>query len=208
MKLITYYTNSHYDLYKNYLIPSIKDSFDIFQKCGVQISPDGNYFNKGFGETTKDKIVFLLECLNQSNENETILFCDVDIIFLRSVKEYLEQFSEYDMVFQDGFGGLNTGFFIMKNNQKVKNLLDSVIKNCHMYHDDQITLNFLIKNTDIKYTIFDDRVMSPATCLGSTIWTNEEIEIPNDTLVFHACWCAGVENKIRLLDYVRDYKKS
>lgn len=207
MKLVTYYTESHSNLFSNYFIPSLKDDFEIIEKCGRQISIDGNYFNDGFSETTKDKIKFLLETLQNTEENEVVLFCDVDIVFLGSIKDYLNEYLDYDMVFQEGYGGLNTGFFIMKNNQKVRDLLDSVVKNCHMYHDDQITLNFLIKNTQLKYGIFDVRVMSVADSIGPRIWVDEIFDIPEQTLVFHACWCAGVENKIKLLDYVLNYKK-
>ena len=208
MKLVTYYTESHSKLFADYFIPSIKDKFDIIGKCGQQISPDGNYFNQGFSETTKDKIEFLLETLKTSEEDETVLFCDVDIIFLGPIKDYLGNYDQYDMSFQEGHGGLNTGFFIMKNNQKVRNLLDLVVKNCHMYHDDQITLNFLIKNTELRYCTFDVRIMSVADSIGPKIWNNEIFDIPEKTLVFHACWCAGVDNKIKLLDYVLNYRKS
>lgn len=208
MKLITYYTDSHSNLFEKYFIPSMKDDFEIISKCGKQISSDGNYFTEGFSETTKDKISFLLENLSTIKENEFVLFCDVDIVFLRPIEKYLNSYYEYDMVFQEGHGGLNTGFFIMKNNEKVRNLLDSVVKNCHMYHDDQITLNFLIKNTKIIYRTFDDKIMSVADSIGPRIWIDENFNIPKETLVFHACWCAGVENKVKLLDYVLNYKKS
>lgn len=208
MKLVTYYTESHSSLLTNYFLPSLKDNFEIIKKCGQQISPDGNYFNQGFSETTKDKINFLLQTLQTTEENEIVLFCDVDIIFLGSIENYLNKYTGYDMVFQEGHGGLNTGFFIMKNNEKVRSLLDSVVKNCHMYHDDQITLNFLIKNTELKYNTFDTKIMSVADSLGPKIWVDEAFDIPEETLVFHACWCAGVENKIKLLNYVLNYKKS
>jgi hypothetical protein len=170
MKLVTYYTDSHFDLYKNYFIPSIKDNFEIFEKCGNQVCSEGSYFNPGFNETTKNKIEFLLESLEHLNEDEIVLFSDVDIVFLSPVKEYLDQYIEYDMVFQEGFGGLNTGFFIMKNKKPVKDLLKLVIDNCHLYHDDQVALNFLIKGSGLKYTVFDDKIMSSATIIGPRIW--------------------------------------
>jgi hypothetical protein len=208
MKLVTYYTESHTTLYQNYLIPSLNDNFEIHDMCGKQISESGNYFNEGFGETTKNKISFLFNILEKSEQDEIILFCDVDIIFLGSIENYLKKYFDHDMVFQDGFGGLNTGFFLLKNKENVRILLKKVIENCHKYHDDQITLNHFISKSNIKYTTFDKKVMSPADCIGPKIWTNEKIDIPDDTLVFHACWCAGVENKIKLLEYVRDYKRS
>jgi hypothetical protein len=207
MRLITYYTDSHTYLYENYFISSIKDDFEILCKIGDQISPDGNYFTTGFNETTKNKILFLFESLSGITENEFVLFSDVDIIFLNPISDYIKEYMDYDMVFQKGFGGLNTGFFILKNIPEVRNLLNSVVENCHHYHDDQIALNKLINKFNINYTTFNDRIMCPATVIGSKIWTDEQFIIPEETLVFHACWCAGVDNKIRLLNYVRDYKQ-
>ena len=208
MKLVTFYTETHKTMLKDFLLPSIKDNFEILEGVGVQKSQDGSYFSKGFNQSTKDKIIFLYNTLLESEEGEIILFSDVDIIFLKSTKEYLNSYINYDMVFQKGYGGLNTGFFLLKNKEEVRNLLMDVISNCHFYHDDQIALNDIIqKYTTIKYTNFDDRILSPAAIIGLKVWDGEELKIPEDTLVFHACWCAGVDNKIKLLNYVRDYGK-
>lgn len=211
MKLITYYTETHKKLYDDFFIESLKkyNEFDIISKIGTQHSTDGGYFSKGFNETTKDKINFLLENLESvSYENELVLFSDVDVIFLEPIKDFLLKFNKYDLTFQNGIGGLNTGFFLIKNNEVCKNLLRDVIKNCHLYENDQIALNSLISNHKVNYTIFDNEILSFAHLYGPKIWKNEQFEIPNNTIVFHACWCEGVDNKIKLLEYVRNYKKS
>ncbi len=207
MKLITYYTKTHEFLLKEYLIPSINEDFNIIDGYGQQKSEDGNYFSKGFNESTKDKLIFLYDNLLNSDENEILLFCDVDIIFLKPIKDYLNKYLDYDMVFQKGYDGLNTGFFLLKNKKNVRHLLKDVIENCHKYHDDQIALNDIIqKYNNIKYTTFDDRILSPAPLIGRKVWSGETFEVPNNTLVFHACWCAGIDNKIKLLTYVKNYR--
>jgi len=210
MKLIVYYTDTHEKLYKDYFLESIKDDygFKIIAKKGHQHSLNGSYFSQGFNETTRDKINFLLDNLLESKENEIVLFSDVDIIFLGDIKEYIKGYDSFDMVFQNGFGGLNTGFFIMKNNQKVRTLLESVINECHKFDNDQIATNEIIKRYDLNITMFDDKIMSPANLIGQKIWSGENLIIPSTILVFHACWCVGVENKSKLLEYVRTYKKS
>lgn len=207
MKLITFYTKTHEKMLRDFLLPSITEDFKLIEGNGVQKSQDGSYFSKGFSESTKDKIVFLYNVLLESEENEVMLFSDVDIIFLKPIKDYLNGYLDYDMVFQKGYGGLNTGFFLLKNKEEVRNLLKNVINNCHFYHDDQIALNDIIqKYTTIKYTNFDDKILSPAAIIGLKVWGGEELKIPEDTLVFHACWCAGVDNKIKLLNYVKNYR--
>lgn len=210
MKLITYYTETHKDLYENYFVNSLHNihEFEVFKKCGTQHSTDGNYFSNGFNETTKDKILFLLETLEQSvNEDEVVLFSDVDVIFFSKIKSYFKRYQEYDMVFQNGIGGLNTGFFTIKNSEEVRKLLKNVVSNCHLFDNDQIALNFLIKSHNIKFTMFDDEIFSVAHTLGPKVWSDEEFILPDNVLVFHACWCAGVNKKKKLLDYVRNYRK-
>jgi hypothetical protein len=207
MKLITYYTSSHKILLNNFFIPSIKniDDFELIPSEGQQISVNGNYFSKGFNETTKNKIEFLLSVLSESEKEEVVLFSDVDVIFLNPIKEYLKKYFEFDITFQQAHYGLNTGFFLIKNTNTNIELLEEVIEKCHLYPNDQDSLNDIIKTKKINYTTFDDRVLSPATIIGPKILNGENLIIPNESLVFHACWCAGVDNKIKLLEYVRGY---
>ena len=208
MKLITFYTKTHERMLREFLIPSVTEDFELIVGSGRQKSQDGNYFSEGFNESTKDKLIFLYNVLQKSENNEVLLFADVDIIFLKPVMAYLKKYLEHDMVFQKAYPGLNTGFFLLKNKKEVRNLLKNVINNCHLYHDDQLALNDIIqKYILIKYTNFDDRILCPAAILGLKVWDGEELVISEDTLVFHACWCAGVDNKIKLLDYVRNYRK-
>ena len=148
MKLITFYTNTHKQMFDEYFLPSIKkeDEFEIISKEGLQYSSDGNYFSNGFNETTRDKIKFLYDNIISLPDDEIILFSDVDVIFLKPLKSFLSNFINYDMVFQNGYGGLNTGFFLLKNKQEVRNLLKKVIDDCHLYENDQIALNDIIKH--------------------------------------------------------------
>ena len=208
MKLITFYTNTHKQMFDEYFLPSIKkeDEFEIISKEGLQYSSDGNYFSNGFNETTRDKIKFLYDNIISLPDDEIILFSDVDVIFLKPLKSFLSNFINYDMVFQNGYGGLNTGFFLLKNKQEVRNLLKKVIDDCHLYENDQIALNDIIKHFNIEKVMFSDEILSTAAIIGTKIWDNDEFKIPENTLVFHACWCAGINNKINLLNYVRDNK--
>lgn len=207
MKLVTYYTSTHEILFRDFLNPSIPEGFNVLKMKGDQISEDGSYFSHGFGETTRKKMEFLLSELENSEDEEIVLFSDVDIIFISDPSEYLMSYSRFDAVFQNNYDGLNTGFFLLKNKEEVRNMLRDVLENCHKYQDDQIALNDIIKNHSLKIGVFDDRILSPGALNKGKCWSGEALDIPNETLVFHACWCVGVENKISLLKYVRNYKK-
>lgn len=206
MILVSHYTDSHKELFDNYLSRSVKAEygFEIVSNKGTQYSVDGKYNSTGFNETTRDKIHFLLEILEKRELFETILFCDVDIVFLKNPMEYFKKYEQYDMVFQNGYTEYNTGFFLLKNKAKVKELLREVVDTCHLFtkDNDQEAINTLIKKTTLKHTHFDDLIACPATYNGLQIWQGEELIIKNDPIAFHACWCSGVENKKRLLDFV------
>jgi len=208
MKLISYYTETHEILLNKFFIPSIKseDNFDLRLKKGVQHSEDGNYFSRGFNLATRDKIEFLYEQLNSSDENEFVLFSDVDIIFLKPIMDYLKTYQSYDAVFQKGYDFLNTGFFMVKNTEEIRDLFNLSIEKIPNHHDDQEVINKLILDTKINYTTFGDEILNPAAIIGKKIWSGEEFILPKKTILFHACWCAGIDNKIKFLEYVRDNK--
>jgi hypothetical protein len=206
MKLITHFTDSHAELYEDFLLPSIKKdyNFEILSNRGQQYSLNGGYNTEGFNQTTRDKIKFLLDSLNSIEPFETALFCDVDIVFLQNPIQYFEKYEQYDMVFQNGYTEFNTGFFLLKNKVKVKELLKEVVENCHLYtkDNDQEAINTLIKKTTLKYTHFDSLIACPATYNGLKIWGGEEVILTNSPIAFHACWCSGVENKKSLLNKI------
>jgi hypothetical protein len=200
MKLLTFYTESHKPLFCEMFIPSVEtqDFASLHAGSGTQYSKDGGYYSEGFNETCRDKMLFILEKL-EFLPDDFLLFSDCDVVFLKPVTKYLKGYEDYDMVFQNGYPELNTGFFMMRNCDEVKALLRDVIKNCHIYHDDQDALNHRIKNHGVKYGMFDNRIVCPATFNKSVIWKDEIFKIPEETIAFHACWCVGVKDKMKLL---------
>jgi hypothetical protein len=203
MKLVTYYTNSHKDLFDNYFLPSIKSDFgfDLLHKEGIQYSKDGNFDSLGFNEATRDKIGFLISTLDQVEKFDFILFSDVDIVFLKNPSEYFKKYESYDIVFQDGYEGhYNTGFFLLKNKDKVKELLQKVYDNCHLFIHDQDAMNHFLHKSQLKYTKFDTNISSTATFFGPNVWDGENFHIDFVPIIFHACWTKGIENKKTLLN--------
>lgn len=205
MLIVSHYTESHKELLENYFLPSIKlqYNFQILTNKGNQHSVDGDYNSAGFNETTRDKIQFLLESLDRIEKFDALLFCDVDIVFFKDPTAYFKKYEQFDIVFQNGYTEFNTGFFLIKHKDKVKELLKEIVDKCHLYGNDQDAFNDLVKKTTLKYTHFDNLIACPATYNGLNVWNGEEIKITNDPIAFHACWCSGVENKKKLLTKVQ-----
>lgn len=206
MKLLTYRTDSHKTLLRECFLPSIflEDCFEVEIGVGEQHSADGGYYSPGFNRTTEDKINFILSHLNAMDDGDRVLYSDCDVVFLKPVMKFLSEYEYFDMVFQNGYHQSNAGFFIMRNCQVVRTLLRDVVNHCNMYSNDQDALNMLIDRYSIRYTVFDSRVMSPANFIYPDLWTGQKISVPDSALVFHACWCVGVERKKLLLDMVKN----
>ena len=206
MKLLTYYTNSHKSLLDNFFIPSIpkSDNFDLRIGTGMQHSATGAYDSHGYNLTTEEKIVFILRELYVLPEGERILFSDCDVVFLKPVMSMLSEYENYDIVFQDGYQELNTGFMLIRNCPVVRTLFEDVVRKCYLYKNDQDALNFLIDKYFIQYTMFGRTVLCPADFIFPSHWNGQKIKIPEYAKVFHACWCFDVENKLKLLKHVTD----
>jgi hypothetical protein len=207
LKILSFHTPTHDYLFDEFFFKSIKDDCALKSEKGNQISADGGYYSKGFNETMKNKIEAVRNNLLSIPKGDFILYSDVDVIFIKPIANYLEDYMNYDMVFQKGYSGLNAGFFIAKHNDNVIQFLDAVINQCHLYFDDQFTINSIIGSYPISYSTFDDKVLSIAALNGAQIWDGLDINFnfPDDIVAFHACWCVGIEAKTKLLEYVRNF---
>jgi len=201
MKLFTYYTESHKYLYDNFLEKTVNKfgEYELISGIGNQHCDDGSFMNPNFGKTTFEKIKFLLDS-NEWESNETIMFADVDVVFLGYTKEFLlEQIGDMDMIFQNDKGTCNTGIYLCRKNKKVKSLLENVLEIQNGWHNEQLTLNHVIYNHDIKYNLLDKRIWN-VSFDGIDPWEgNDLINFPNDILMFHANYMVGVKNKVNAL---------
>lgn len=219
MDLLTNYSDLNEILYTEYFLKSNISEYNIITKKLNQKCKTGSYMSDGWSDITKDKMISIYEYI--INTDKTVfLYSDVDVIFLKKTKNYLLQLlddSGLDILFQSDLQELNlsyiynTGFFICNINDKTKNLFEYISKKTFEKHeDDQVVLNNVIKNFDVKVGCL------PKLIYNYNFWRldNEKykdkinwsedifIEIPSDTLVFHANWTVGIDNKIKLLNYV------
>jgi len=129
----------------------------------------------------------------------------VDVIFIKKTKDFfLNEINNLDMIFQNDENTCNTGVYLCRKNKNVKALLEEVVKNKNNFHNEQLALNNLIKNHNIKYKLLNGKVWN-VNSIGWNPWDNKtNIKFPNDIILFHANYIVGVDNKFLALKLAYD----
>lgn len=144
---------------------------------------------------------YCLEALESMKENDLLLYCDSDVLMIENPEWFEKKIGDNDFIFQSDEETYCMGFFIVRNNERTRNVIkkaiDAMVDDSKNY---QVVFNEVAK--DIKCTMFDTKDVWNYGCLGKGIWNGEEFEIPNGIKAFHANYTIGIENKVKLLNMV------
>lgn len=199
MKIYTYYTESHKPFYDNYFSKTIED-LEVVGISGDQECPTGSYYQDGWKKTTMKKVdVFIQACVE--NQGKTFVYSDVDIQFFGPLKQTLiYELSDFDIAIQNDYlGGMCSGFFVCKGNERTLKMFQSMKDNESSYLEDQHALNMNLHH--VKFKPLSSRFWTFG--MYQTQWKNQNFDIPEDILMHHANWTEGIQNKTNLLNFVR-----
>lgn len=203
MKVYTYYTESHRIMFEKYFKPSVLD-LDIESTIGDQECQTGSYYQDGWKKTTMKKVDVFIRAVKE-NMNDIFVFSDVDIQFFGPIKDQLlNELGDGDIAIQNDYnGGLCSGFFICRGNERTLKMFESMKNNYDSYLEDQHALNMNLKFCNVK--VLSNRFWT----FGSygTQWKGQNFDIPDNLLMHHSNWTEGIDNKIKLLDIVK-YKSN
>jgi hypothetical protein len=230
MKLITFYSESHSNLYQIFYESYKTFLFQIPLKVKKidQLSPTGEFSSLGFDKTMMEKIDWIIENIDV-NSQEYLIFSDCDVQFFGDISVDMQ---DKDILFQDDYGMWDfswfpdgkqgkskfpnycAGFFICKQSEKVKKFFYDVKRNFtnHMngYLHDQTIINKMIsEGYDINHgKLNSDKFWTVAFSINGNIWNGQDISVPKSILVHHANYTVGIENKIKLLNLVKEKLKN
>lgn len=213
------YTPSHEILVNSFFLPSLDTINDhginiIIQKEEEQTCQSAQFMQTGWTKTTIKKIELILKAIEE-NWGNVFVFSDVDIQFFRPFKDVIsELMQDYDLLIQkdNPKGTLCSGFFVCRANHKTKELFSDVLKYMQNHEEisDQRTLNRHISRNKTKnnYDISWDYLPTDLFFGGGTftgkIWNQKSVlPIPKNPIMHHANWVAGIEGKIKQLEYVK-----
>lgn len=209
--LCTYHTESHKQLVHEWMVPSIKDNFEIIIGTGEQVCPDATFYAQGWTQTTLDKAAFIADVV-EHHQGRIIIFADADIIFLKPIESLIRQALETKefVVQQDAPDKtLCSGFFALRANEKTTLLWHSIVAfmQKHPIICDQGALNYYIQRRTNRLNINWAFLLTDYFCGGGTfkkrLWKpGKKALIPKTVCMFHANY-ASYHHKIAYLEYVR-----
>jgi len=217
MKIYTFFTDSHAHILYNYFIPSLymHENATLIIKKIEQMCPKGNYASVGWFQTMIEKIKYVIEACKE-NYNHIFIYSDCDVQFFKPfIKQLIAELDDFDIACQNDIHIVNNkttycaGFFICKSSDATIHLFESILdhlnnmnKEPELIYDDQHALNDHIDL--VKHTILSNKFYTIAQS-KQELWNNDyDIEIPTDILVHHANWTEGIENKINLLNFIKE----
>lgn len=132
MKIFCCFTPAHKILFDGYFSPSVPDSLSV-TPFAVKIAGAGDFLSEEFLECIRRKMSLVIESIRE-NAGSTIVWSDVDIVFVRDPAEDLKEIasaSVADIFFQAEFRGpesdeVNTGFILMRCSETVAVFFESV----------------------------------------------------------------------------------
>jgi hypothetical protein len=210
MKLLTFYSDSHFEMYARYFLPSYREHLSHHQliaKRIEQLSPSGEYQAEGFDLTMLEKIDMIIENIDLSGE--PFIYSDCDVQFFGEISHDL---NENEILFQNDYllNNYCAGFFIAKQSQAVLDFFikvrETFISKMNGVIHDQTIINELL---DVGYPIKADmlpasKYWTAAFATNGALWNGQQIEVPKEIVMHHANFTIGIENKIALLEQVKN----
>jgi hypothetical protein len=224
IKAYTLFTDSHKKFLSDYFLPTFpfRDEIELTILHRTQHCKTAEFETDGWRETMRDKARCFIEGIQTCNDNELFMFIDPDIQFFGDFyDDIIEAIKDNDVVWQnDVIGGVNTGFFAVRNNKKTRSFFKTVLGNLDNFSQEQVLANHLLNNIslyptiDIKWSFLPERywtyghIAALPGKLSNGLrghWTpeSEDFSVPKDIVIHHANWTSSMEYKFKLLDIVK-----
>lgn len=213
MKLITYLTPSHEELYENYFLPTIPTDIELTTIRGRQLCNDGRYPEKksvissGWKDQVKDKLSQIIDLVESYEAGELFVVSDVDVQFFGSIAKPIEELMlGKEICFQrdepHGTKQHCTGFYAAKKSFVLLKMLKKAVEMIERVGYEQKAVNHALRLSELRSGFLDTRFYTHGLYQGE--WDGcFQIIVPETILVHHANWTRGIQNKIKLLDTVK-----
>jgi hypothetical protein len=214
MKIITFYSDSHLEIYNNYFLDSYNNYLSehkLISKKIDQISPTGEYESLGFDHTMLEKIKLIIENIDLSEE-DLLVYSDCDVQFFGNLDF---EIGENDILFQNDYFENNycAGFFVAKQNERVLDFFKEVQKRFigsmnGKIHDQTVICSLFSEGySKIKKEMLPfNKYWTSAFSTNGQPWEGQDLNVPEKIIAHHSNFTVGIKNKILLLEKVKKIK--
>jgi hypothetical protein len=209
IKLLTFFTETHKVFLKHFIETYKFDSdVDLSLKYVPQECKTGEYYKEGWSKSMETKMNVVLDTLCEMQENDILIYCDIDVIFIKPFKDFLlKELGNNDIVFQQDRKDVCAGLFCCRVNERTKELIEKSKNLTITKSSDQAAINYILNSKlveNISYKFLPRQIYNFGfnPCFDQNIIDREII--PDDILIFHANYIAGSEKKLKAIQKVRD----
>lgn len=216
IKCYTVVSPSHRDLLEKHMLPTFPNNpnFEMTIRYIPQLCPTATFYEKGWKDCMHTKADTFIEGVESLKDNELFMFIDNDIVFFGDFyDDILKELGDAEIAFEDDVGGgCNTGFFIARNTQNVRNLMHATKIYLHQFDSEQVAVTEYCFNQkkywelkDLKWKLLPIDKYWTYGVNGKT-WDGEsDFTVPVDMLMAHGNWCV-YKHKDAILTKIRNSK--
>ncbi len=206
MKLLSVYSRSHERLKEEWLLATLKDDYELsLHESATQ--GRGRYMEEDWIESVLFKSRKIIQTIEE-NWGGVFVYADADIQFFAPTRqEVLKALEGKDIVCQldNPSGNLCTGFFAARANAATLELWQAVQAAIPVERRDQIAFNRIARQIKgLRHGCLPVRFFSAGTFTGRMWEKGDRVYVPRSPIMHHANWAVGVEDKVALLEKVRE----
>jgi len=211
MKIYTFYTPTHKVFFDDWFIKTIseEDKDKVHVEKFEQECTTGAFMGSGWNKTMLKKVDYIRECLSY---DDMFFHLDSDIQFFRPFHDDCVRVMEkenLDILAQnDGNNTVCCGCMLIKPSVKMIKTFDEVytLTESGKAGNDQQALNRLLPTSGLRVGMLGKDYYSVWMSNGLREWQPEHgVEnIPDDIRLHHGNYVVGVDDKMKLMQAVRD----
>ena len=209
MKIFCCYTQSHQEMFFRHFKPSLPGGLELHALTLPQQSETGSFTSNGFQATCLAKVNHIIEIVKSGIGREPFIFSDVDVRFYGDPTANLLAIlgNDRSILFQDdGAAGACTGFMVLRPTMEVHDFwvsVASLMKESHAL-DQDASNRMLAAKLAPAWALLPRRYWTVGAASGKVWEPGQPIRPPFDLMVHHANWTVGIENKLVMLQLVKD----
>jgi Nucleotide-diphospho-sugar transferase len=207
--LYSLFTPSHRVLKEQFFEPTVPSDVELRLRF---LDMDGAGFiqDPSWRRAILCKVELILEALDR-HRGDVFAYTDVDVQFFGSFAAWFhDALSRNDLVFQTDAPGpaLCAGFFFCRANDVTRALWQQVLEQVRVTEaredDQQVAGRLVWKTPGLRFDCLSPVFFGGGTLTGRGWVPGDTLQIPRGLLMHHANFTAGIGNKVRQLEHVRE----